>query len=43
MRTSQRVRVYPENQLESELPVVKSDDEHEQDGERNTQRVIEVR
>jgi len=43
IKTSQRVRLYPENQLESELPVVKSDDGHEQDGKRNTRRVIEVR
>ncbi|CAC5369864.1 unnamed protein product [Mytilus coruscus] len=45
MRTSQRVRVYPENQLESVSSIVESesDDEIKQDVEPNTRRIIEVR
>lgn len=45
MRTSQRFRVYPENQLESVSSIVESesDDENKQDVEPNTRRIIEVR
>lgn len=45
MRTSQRFRVYPENQLESVSSIVESesDDENKQDVEPNTRTIIEVR